>query len=286
LPTLAGSRSASSSFSYGFLLYPPFAGARVDLNRLFVEWVLIVLVASGFFLSQAKRPTLTTEHEPDPLASAGPSSIKGGSFHRLEFPGAPPDIIAHVDDKGRVSIWDNQKALFANWMTRDEMEASGFEFKTATEDAISRHTGLYRFENPKTYRMGKLWQRKFVIPIVVALATLTISLGYYGSRRIARDLPPTEVSKLVVEQGYINGYGSMELDIYNGSKFVLTEVKVSISVFDEKGYPVISSRIYRLPSFDFYPQQSKKLSTGVGFTLKQGQRWEWQTPVGARGRPE
>jgi hypothetical protein len=281
------SPDSSSVSSYGFLFRPPAGGARVDLNRLFVEWVLIVLVASGFFLSQAKRPTLTTEHEPDPLASAGPSSMKGGSLHRLEFPGAPPDIIAHVDDKGRVTIWDNKRpiptGIGAN-LTRDQMEASGFEFKAATEDAISRHTGLHRLENPKTYGAGKLLQRKFVIPMVVALATVTIGLGYYGSRRIARDLPPTEVSKLA-GKAYITNYGRFEWKAYNGCDFVLTEVTVSISVSDEKGNAVISNRVYRVPAFDFYPQQTKELGTDVGFTLEQGQKWGFYI-VGAKGRPE
>src|SRR5215471_8433423 len=73
-------------------------------------------------------------------------------------------------------------------LTRDQLETYGVEFKTATEDAIARHAGL----EPKTYRAGKLWQRKFVIPSVVALATLTIGLAYYGSRRIVRNLPPSE----------------------------------------------------------------------------------------------
>jgi hypothetical protein len=160
--------------------------------------------------------------------------MKGGSFHKLGFPVSPPEIIAHVDDKGRVTIWDNQKPLFPNLMTRDEMEASGFEFKTATEDAISRHTGLHRLENPKTYGAGKLLQRKFVIPMVVALATAAIGLGYYGSRRIARDLPPTENSKLA-GLASISNYGQFVWKAYNGCDFVLTEVKVSISAFDEKG---------------------------------------------------
>jgi len=134
-------------------------------------------------------------------------------------------------------------------------------------------------------RSGKLWQRKFVIPSFVALAVLAAGFGYYGSRRIARDLAPTEVSKLVVEQGYINGYGSMQLGVYNGSGFVLTEMRISISVYDDKRNAVISNRVYRVPASDFYPQQTKELSTDVGFSLGQDQKWEWFI-VGAKGRPE
>ena len=282
LPTLAGSRPPTfSGFSYGFLLYPPSANATVNVSRLFVEYVFIALVTSGLLLSQVKRRALTTS-ENAPLAAAGPSSMKGGSYFKVNYPGLAREFIGHVDDRERVTLWEGGRSA-PTGLTRDQLETYGVEFKTAAEDAITRHTDL---ENPKTYGIGKLWQRKFVIPVVIVLAIITIGFGYLWSRRIVRDLPPTEVSKLVIEKGYINGYGSMELDIYNGSKFVLTEVRVSISLLDEKGNAVFSNRLYRLPAFDFYPQQSKKLSTDVGFTLEQGQRWEWQTPVGAKGRPE
>jgi hypothetical protein len=133
-------------------------------------------------------------------------------------------------------------------------------------------------------RSGKLWQRKLVIPIVVALAVLTIGTAYYGSRRIARNLPPTEVSKLAGGASITN-YGRFEWYAYNGSDFVLTEARVSISVFDEKGNALISNRVYRVPAYEFYPQQPKELSTDVGFTLGQGQTFQWSV-VGAKGRPE
>lgn len=281
LPTLSGSRSGSSSpSSYGFLFHPPSGGARVDLNRLFVEWVLIVLVASGFFLSQAKRPTLTTEQAPDPLTATGPSSMKRRGFYRLAFDGAPDDLIAHVDDVGTVTIWRDEKPM--PWiLTREQSEAVGWEFKIAAEDAVTRHYGP---ENPKTHRVGKLWQRKFVIPIVVALAVPMIGLAYYGVRRIPRFLPTTENSKLA-GQASITNYGRFVWNAYNGSDVVVTEVRVSISVFDEKGNALISNRVYRVPAYDFYPQQTKELSTDVGFTLGQGQECEWRV-VSVSGRPE
>jgi hypothetical protein len=131
---------------------------------------------------------------------------------------------------------------------------------------------------------GKLWQRKFVIPMVVALATVTIGLAYYGSRRITRNLPTTENSKLAGGASITN-YGKFEWNAYNGSDFVLTEVRVSISVFDEKGIALISNRVYRVPAYEFYPQQTKELSADVGFTLAPDQKWGWSV-VGAKGRPE
>lgn len=281
LPALAGSSSGSSSVSsYGFLFHPPFGGARVDLNRLFVEWVLIVLLASGFFFSQAKRPTLTTEKEPDPLAAAGPCSIKVRSYFKVNYPGLAREFIGHVDDRERVTLWEDGQPA-PTGLTRDQLETYGVIFKTATEHDITRHTGV---QNPKTYRAGKLWQRKFVIPTVVALAVMTIGTADYASRRIARDLPGTETAKLA-GLASITNYGRFVWNAYNGSDFVLTEVRISISVFDEKGNAVISNRIYRVPAYDFYPQQTKELGTDVGFTLGQGQTWGWEI-VAAKGRPE
>jgi hypothetical protein len=133
-------------------------------------------------------------------------------------------------------------------------------------------------------RIGKLWQRKFVIPMVAALAVLMIGTVYYGSRRITRNLPTTEVSKLAGGASITN-YGAFVWKAYNGSDFVLTEVKVSISVFDEKGNAIISNRVYRVPAYEFYPQQTKELSADVGFTLAPDPKWQWSV-VGAKGRPE
>jgi hypothetical protein len=133
-------------------------------------------------------------------------------------------------------------------------------------------------------RSGKLLQRKIIIPIVVVLAVISSGLAYYGSRRILRNLPLTENSKLV-GSAYITNYGGFVWNAYNGSTFVLTEVTVSISVLDEKGNAVISNRVYRVPASDFYPQQTKELNTNLGFTLGQGATWQWYV-VGAKGRPE
>ena len=138
-------------------------------------------------------------------------------------------------------------------------------------------------ENARRDRSGKLLQRKFIIPTLVVLAVLTIGLAYYGSKRIGRNLPTTENSKLA--GGASINYGRFIWNAYNGSDFVLTEVRVSISVYDEKGNAIISKRVYRVPAFDFHPQQTKELSTDVGFTLEQGQRWEFYID-GAKGRPE
>lgn len=209
--------------------------------------------------------------------------MKGGSFYKLEAPRLPVDAIVHVDKGGNVTRWDYGEPIPLG-KTRKEMEADGAKFGTAVADDVTRHAGPYALEKFKTFRVDKLWQRKFVIPIVVALAIPTIGLGYYGARRIVRNLPAAENSKLAGGASITN-YGRFVWNAYNGSDFVLTEVRVSISVFDEKGNAVISNRVYRVPAYDFYPQQIKQLSTDVGFTLEQGQRWEFYV-VGAKGRLE
>jgi hypothetical protein len=214
------------------------------------------------------------------MAGAGLSSMKGGSYFKVNYPGLAREFIGHVDDRERVTLWEDGQPA-PTGLTRDQLQTYGVEFKPATEDAITRHYGP---KNPKTYRAGKLWQRKFVIPIVAALAVLTIGTAYYGSRRIARGLPTIENSKLA-GLASITNYGRFVWNAYNGSDFVLTEVRVSISVFDEKGNALISNRVYRVSAYDFYPQQTKELSTDVGFTLGQGQTWGFNV-VGAKGRPE
>jgi hypothetical protein len=115
-------------------------------------------------------------------------------------------------------------------------------------------------------------------------ARLRDSASTGSSRRIPRDLPTTELSKLAGVAS-ITSYGKFEWSAYNGSDFVLTEVRVSISVFDEKGNALISNRVYRVPAYDFYPQQTKELSADVGFSLTPDQKWGWSV-VEAKGRPE
>jgi hypothetical protein len=105
-------------------------------------------------------------------------------------------------------------------------------------------------EPPAANRSGTLRQRKFVIPIVVALAILTIVIAYYGSRRIARNLPTTEYSKLAGGASITN-YRKFEWNAYNGSDFVLTEVRVSISVFDEKETPLSRIVFTEFPLMSF-----------------------------------
>ena len=105
-----------------------------------------------------------------------------------------------------------------------------------------------------------------------------------STRRVARNLPTTEDSKLAGGANITN-YGQFVWNAYNGFDFVVTEVRVSISVFDEKGNAIISNGVYRVPAYDFYPQRTKELSADVGFTLGPDEKWGWAI-VEAKGRPE
>jgi hypothetical protein len=170
--------------------------------------------------------------------------------------------------------------LFAEWVLV-ALVVSGLFF---SQSKPRTSTPLSEGEPLAANRSAKLWQRKFVIPMVVALAVLTIGTAYYGSRRIPRDLPTAELSKLA-GQASITNYGRFVSNAYNGSDFVLSEVRVSISVFDEKGNALISNRVYRVPAYDFYPQRTQELGADLGFTIGQDQKWSWVI-VGAKGRPE
>ena len=128
------------------------------------------------------------------------------------------------------------------------------------------------------------WKQWFLASLTLVLVICVAGLGYYASRRIIRDLPPPELARLT-GQAYMTNYGALEMDTYNGSGFVLTEVRVSISVWDDKKSAVISNRVYRLPAYGFYPQQSRRLSADLGFILAQDQMWQFSI-VGAKGRPE
>jgi hypothetical protein len=182
--------------------------------------------------------------------------------------------------------------LFVAFRKSEESHSKPPTWATPNDDPLAALLGpdQNRFENARPDHGGRAWKRKlailrkFVIPLIVAFAVCALGLAYYGSRRIARNLPTTEISKLA---GFasITNYGQFQWNAYNGSDFVLTEVRVSISVFDEKGNALISNRVYRVPAFDFYPQRSKELSADVGFTLGQDQKWGWAI-VGAKGRPE
>lgn len=266
--------------SYGFLFHPPDRASAINLSVLFAEWVLMALVTSGFFLSQAKRSTATGQ-ERDALDAAGPSSMKGGSYFKVNYPGLAREFIGHVDDRERVTLWQDGQPT-PTGLTRDQLLTYGVQFEAATEDAITR---LYGPKNSKTFRLGKLWRRELLVPIIAGAAICALGgLGYYFDRRMVRELPPNENSKLAGGAS-IGNYGQFMWEAYNGSDFVLTEVRISISVFDEKGNAIVSNRVYRVPAYDFYPQQTKELSTGLGFSLGQDQKWSWFI-VEAKGRPE
>ena len=143
-------------------------------------------------------------------------------------------------------------------------------------------------ENTKDPTIAITTKRRLVVSVAIVLAICAASLGYYlATTKIVRDLPPSEVGK-VTGLASMTNYGSIELNAYNGSGLVLTQVTVSISVLDASRNAVISNRAYRLfPSYglNLNPQTSGKFTADLGFTLEQEQTWYF-TIVGAKGRPE
>jgi hypothetical protein len=101
------------------------------------------------------------------------------------------------------------------------------------------------------------------------------------------ELPPWEVAALQTT-GQME-FDSVKVQVYNGSKSQVSEISVSISIFDAKHNPVISNRVYRLtPSYsssDLSPQSSGEFTARTGFDFEPTQTWEFSV-VGAKGRTE
>jgi hypothetical protein len=85
------------------------------------------------------------------------------------------------------------------------------------------------------------------LPSAFFLAICLGSLAYYAARKVTWDVPPVELSE-VTGQAYIGDDGSIILNIYNGSKFVLTEITVSISVFLPDFIPDPPTGYYAVPA--------------------------------------
>jgi hypothetical protein len=85
-------------------------------------------------------------------------------------------------------------------------------------------------------------------------------------------------------------FGSVKIQVYNGSKYKISEISVSISIFDSKHNPVISNRVYRLtPSYpllsNLSPQTSGEFSARTGLDFQSSETWEFAV-VGAKGQSE
>jgi hypothetical protein len=82
---------------------------------------------------------------------------------------------------------------------------------------------------------------------------------------------------------------STRVQVYNGSKYKISEMSVSISAFDDKHNALITNRIYRLtpayPLSDLSPQSSGEFSATTGLNFRSPQTWEYSV-VGAKGRTE
>jgi hypothetical protein len=152
---------------------------------------------------------------------------------------------------------------------------------------ILKNSQTAKLEGESLATLKRNLTRTLMIPVAVACILSLAGFGYYKSFRAARDLRSDDLNK-VTGMASLTNYGSMELDAYNGSEFVLTEISVSISVLNVQGQVLISNRMYRLYphlSDGLNPQSTGRFTAPVGFVLEEGQTWHF-TIASARGRPE
>jgi hypothetical protein len=101
------------------------------------------------------------------------------------------------------------------------------------------------------------------------------------------DLGPWELAALQTT-GQMD-FGSVKMQVYNGSSYKISEISASISIFDAKHNAVISNRIYRLtPSYplsELQPQSSGEFTARTGLDFQPTQTWEFSV-VGAKRRIE
>ena len=102
-----------------------------------------------------------------------------------------------------------------------------------------------------------------------------------------REIMGDDLAK-ITGNGSIEPSGRFDLDTYNGSRFVLSEITISISVGGPAQYLSMSDRKYRLlPDYAIQldPQSASKFHCDLGFTLRADQTWTFRI-VGAKGHPE
>lgn len=105
------------------------------------------------------------------------------------------------------------------------------------------------------------------------------------SQKPPTDLPPDQVARLT-GQASTPVTDWLEVHIYNGSGWKVSEITVLVTVLDAHKNQVLS-RPYRLdPRYgDSIPQSDSTFRNSLGFTLVGGQTWTWSI-TGAKGRPE
>jgi tetratricopeptide (TPR) repeat protein len=97
-------------------------------------------------------------------------------------------------------------------------------------------------------------------------------------------IPPDDLKKLD-GKGSITGSGWFEVDLYNGSTWTVNELTIMITVTNKHSNIDDFSRKYK-PSLKLYhkgwPLTSSIYYEGLGFELKENQKWSWYI-VEARG---
>jgi hypothetical protein len=98
------------------------------------------------------------------------------------------------------------------------------------------------------------------------------------------DLTPQEIQQLSVTATI--PYTILKAQVYNGTKYRISEITLVISVFDSKGREVLSNREYRAAAYPGPgPKTSDEFLVSLGFELEQGQTWQFNL-TGAKGKEE
>jgi hypothetical protein len=149
---------------------------------------------------------------------------------------------------------------------------------------------------PTRYRYDRLKTSDFESPVRIDRLTGKTEILYPAGWHVAggeqgkpapepQELPTEEIAKLM-GQAEITSIGYVELHLYNGTDWTISEATVLVEVLDAKGNRVIS-RPYRLrPKYgNSEPQSSTEFEASLGFSLTAGQTWRYSI-TSAKGIPK
>lgn len=152
--------------------------------------------------------------------------------------------------------------------------------------------GASIFVWPTSYRYDRMRVRELDLPVRTnRLTGKTEALYPSGWRTLGnRDNPPTQDDKTLTGEelarltgeARLTDYGWIKAEIYNGTTRPVREVTVELVVRD-RNYEVVLQRAYALTSTMGRPLGSSEYIGNAGFTLREGQVWEWKI-VGAKAR--
>jgi hypothetical protein len=99
---------------------------------------------------------------------------------------------------------------------------------------------------------------------------------------VIQELPTERLAKLE-GQASVDDVGWIEVHVYNGSDWTVSEITVLVTVLDAQNNQILS-RPYRLAGGPSTPQSDTRFRDSLGFTLAKGQAWTWSI-TSAKGKP-